>query len=119
MAAYAHRGVRVIVDLAARDDRRPLVQEAAERADQPGLALTALAQEDEVVPGDQGAFEVGQDGVVESDDARKTWLAGAEAGKEVVAYLGLHRPVDMTTGAELTKCRRSRVHCPLSLSQWW
>ena len=44
--------VRMVVDLAAGDDRRPLVQQADQRADQPGLALAALAEQDDVVAGE-------------------------------------------------------------------
>jgi hypothetical protein len=105
----------VVVDLTALDHRRPLVEQAAEGADQAGLALAAFAEEYEVVPGEQGALQVGHHRVVEPDDAREPGLAGPETGKEVVAYLIFDRPVDMTTGTEFAKCRRSRVHCPLSL----
>src|ERR1700722_15178609 len=44
-APGADRRIRVIVDLAPGDDRRPLIEEAGQRPDQPGLALAALAEE--------------------------------------------------------------------------
>ena len=59
----------MVVDLAALDGRSPLVEQPAEGADKPGLALAALPEQDDVVPGDEGALEVRQDGLAESDDA--------------------------------------------------
>ena len=58
-AAGADRRVRVVVDLAAGDDGRPLVEQPAEGADQPRLPLAALPEQDDVVPGEQGALDVG------------------------------------------------------------
>ena len=63
------------MQLGAGDDRRPLVEQADDRADQPGLALAALAEQDDVVPGEQGALEVGQHGLVEADDAGEPVVA--------------------------------------------
>ena len=83
----ADRRVRVLVDLAAGDDRRPLVEQPDQGADQPGLALAALAEQHEVVPGEQGALELGQHGVVEADDAGEGGLARAQPGEQVVADL--------------------------------
>ncbi len=56
--ARADRGERVVVDLAALDVRRPLVEQGAERAHQPGLALAALTEEHQVVAGEQRALEL-------------------------------------------------------------
>ena len=75
------RRVRVLVDLAAGDDRRPLVEQPDQGADQPGLALAALAEQHQVVAGEQGPLELGQDGVVEADDAGEAVLAGGAAGR--------------------------------------
>ena len=88
------------------DDRRPLVEQAGEGADQPGLALAALAEQDEVVAGEQRALEVGQDGVVEADDAGETGLAGAQPGEQVVADLGLDGAVDVAARAQLAEIVR-------------
>ncbi len=68
--------VRMVVDLATGDNRGPLVEQAEQRADQPGLALTAFAEQDEVVSGEQRALDLGDDGVVEADDAREGRLTG-------------------------------------------
>ena len=78
---------RVLVELGAGDHRRPLVEQADQRADQPGLALAALAEQHDVVAGEQGPLELGQHGVVEADDAGNAGLAGAQPGQQVVAEL--------------------------------
>ena len=53
-----HRGVGVVVDLGAGDDRQPLVEQADERADHAGLRLAPLAEEDHVVAGEEGVLEL-------------------------------------------------------------
>ena len=80
---HADRVQRVLVELAADEHRRPLVEQADEGADQPGLALAALAEQDQVVAGDQGALDLGDDGVVEADHAGQAGLAAAEPGEQV------------------------------------
>ena len=88
---HADRVQRVLVELAADEDRRPLVEQADERADQPGLALAALAEQDQVVAGDQRPLDLGHDGVLEADHAGQAGLAAAEPGEQVGAELGLDR----------------------------
>ena len=53
------RVVGVLAELGVADHRRPLVEEADQRAQQPGLALAALAEEYDVVPGEQRPLELG------------------------------------------------------------
>ena len=74
-------------------DRRPLVEQADKRADQAGLALAALAEQDDVVAGEQRALDLGEDRVVEADDAGKGGSSGGEAVEQVLADLGLDRAV--------------------------
>nr|BFE83629.1 hypothetical protein GCM10020093_062300 [Planobispora longispora] len=93
----------MVVDLAAVHDRGPLVEQPGDGADEPGLALAALAQQDEVVPGEKRPLQLGQDGVVEADDAREPRLPRPEAGQEVLADLGLDGAVDMATRAKLAQ----------------
>jgi hypothetical protein len=59
------RVVRVLTELGAVDDRGPLVEQADEAAQQPGLALAALPEQHHVVPGEQRALELGDDGRAE------------------------------------------------------
>ena len=68
---------------------RPLVEQADQGADQPGLALAALAEQDHVVAGEQGPLDLGEHGLVEADDAGQGGLAGGQPGQQVVADLGL------------------------------
>ncbi len=95
-APGAHRGERVIIDLAAGDHRRPLVQQAHQGADQAGLALPAFPEEDDVVPGEQSAFDLGEHGVVEADDAGKPVLATRHPGEGVVAQFRAYGPVPVS-----------------------
>ncbi len=77
------RVVGVLAELAALDHGRPLVQQPHQRAQQPGLPLPPLAEQDDVVPGDERTLELGYDGGVEAVQAgpgilarRPAWPAG-------------------------------------------
>ena len=107
-ARQARDGLRsgCVVDLAAGDDRRPLVEQADEGADQAGLALAALAEEDEVVAGEQRALELGQHGVLEADDARE---ARARRGRSRASRLSR---ISALTGRRRRRCRGAR-------RGWW
>jgi len=52
------RRVRVLAQLRARDDGRPLVQQTDQTAQQTGLALAAFAEQHDVVTGDQRALQL-------------------------------------------------------------
>ena len=90
LPADGDRVVRVLADLRPRDHRRPLVEQPGQRAQQPGLALTALAEHDDVMAGDERPFELRQHGGFEADDARPGIVAGPEFGQQVVPDLVLH-----------------------------
>src|SRR5690606_25927939 len=98
-----HRVVGVVVDLAAGDDRHPLVEQPDEGADHAGLRLAALAEEDDVVPGEQGVLELGQDGVLVAEHRRDQLLPGGDAGDGVAADLLLHRDGGPARGPELAQ----------------
>ncbi|GAA4223219.1 hypothetical protein GCM10023075_15930 [Streptosporangium album] len=55
------------------------------------------------MPGEQGAFQMGEDGVVEAHDAGEPRLSGPETGQKVLADLGLYRTVDMAARAKLAQ----------------
>ena len=93
-------GERVIVDLASRHRGRPLVEQPGEGANQPGLPLSALAEQDHVVPGDDRALQVGQDRLTESDDPGERILARAHPGQQVAPDFLLDRARLVITGAE-------------------
>ena len=88
---------------------RPLVEQAADRADEPGLALAALAQQDDVVPGEQGALHVRQHGLVETDDAGEAFLPGAHPRQQVLSDLLLDRAIDVAARPQLAQCGRLAV----------
>ena len=80
------RLVRVLAELGAGDDRRPLVEQPDQGPQQPGLALAALAEQHDVVAGEQGPLDLRDDGVVEAVQARPRVLAGREHREQVVAH---------------------------------
>ena len=82
-----HRRVGVVVDLAAGDDRHPLVEEVGERPDDAGLRLTPLPQEDHVVAGEDGVLELREDGVLVAEHALDQRLPRPDAGDGVASHL--------------------------------
>ena len=101
------RLVGVLAELGARDHRRPLVEQADQRAQQPGLALAALAEQHHVVAGDQRPLELRDDGVLEAVQPGPRVAALAQRGEQVVAHLGAQGlwPRGRTRGAR-RRCRR-------------
>jgi hypothetical protein len=108
-AAGADRRVGMVVDLTARDDGRPLVKELAEGADQPRLTLAALPEQDDVVPGDQRALDVGEHSLVEADDAREPVLPRAHAREQVLSDLLLDGAVEVAARLQVAQGGRPAV----------
>ena len=73
-----------------------------EAAQQPRLALAALAEQDDVVPGEQGAFQLRDHGGVESVDAGPGVAAVGERRQEVLAQFDAQRPVGVPRRAQLS-----------------
>ena len=91
----ADRGVRIVVDLAAGDDRHPLVEQAGERADDARLGLAALAEEDDVVTGEQCVLQLRHDRVLVAEHAVEQRLAGgdrATALRRISSFTGVDDP---------------------------
>ena len=86
-----HRGVGVVVDLAAGNDRHPLVEQAGQGADHAGLRLAPLAEEDHVMAGQEGVLQLREDGLLVAEHAVEQRLAGGDAGNRVGADLLLDR----------------------------
>jgi hypothetical protein len=80
------------VDLTTCDLRAPFVQQRDQGAHQSGLALPPLAEQDQVVPGQQRRLQLRQHGLIEADDAREGDLVGTQAGQQVGAQLLLGGP---------------------------
>ncbi len=110
------RVVGVLAQLAARDHRRPLVEQADQRAQQPGLALAALAEEDDVVAGQHRPLQLRDHRVVEAVQPRPRVLARPQLGQQVGADLLAQRLLDVSALAELADggglpdCLRHRHH---------
>jgi hypothetical protein len=85
----ADRLERVVVDLAARERGDGLVQQHHQRARQPALGLAALAEQDQVLAGEQRVLDLGKNGVVEADDPVEELLAALDLPDEVLPDLGL------------------------------
>lgn len=77
---------RIVVDVGARDDGEVFVEEAGEHAEDAGLALPSQAEEEHVVLGEDGVFDLGEDGVVVAHDAGEEGFAATEFAEEVVAH---------------------------------
>jgi hypothetical protein len=56
----------IVVDLRVGHDGQPLVEQAVQGPDDPGLGLAPLAEEDDVVAGQDGVLQLGQHGVLEA-----------------------------------------------------
>ena len=81
------RLVGVLPQLGAGDHRRPLVEQADQRAQQPRLALPPLAQEHDVVAGEQRPLELRDHGGVEAVQTRPRVAPLAQGVEQVVPDL--------------------------------
>ena len=106
-ARGARSVVRVVVDLAARHDRHPLVEQRGERADHARLRLAALAEEDHVVAGDERVLELREDRLLVADDAFDELASLGDAYQRVLAHLFLDGPRHPPAGPQLAE--RSRT----------
>ena len=92
------RRVRVLAQLGALDHRRPLVEQAGQRAQQPRLALTAFAEQHDVVAGDQRPLQLRKHGVLEAQDAGPHVAALGQRGQQVLPDFGFDAPLAMAGG---------------------
>ena len=90
-AALADGIEGVAVNLAAGNLGDGLVQQVDQAADDAGLGLTPFAQQDQVLAGQDGVFQLGDDGVLKTDDAGEHDLLGPHLGHQVSAHLLAHR----------------------------
>ena len=92
VAGVRRHGIeRVVVDLAALDDRHPLIEQSHEPADDARLGLAALTEEHDVVPREQRVRELRDHGVVVSDHAVDERSAAREHAHGVGPDLVLDR----------------------------
>ena len=71
--------IGVIEDFRTGDDWEPLVEKAHQAAHEPRLGLASFAQENDVVTGQKGVLQGGEDGVVVTDHAFHDLLASGDA----------------------------------------
>ena len=107
VAGVPRGGVRgIVVDLRAGDHRQPLVEQVGEGPDDPRLRLAPLAEEDDVVPGEEGVLQLRKDGLLVAEDPRHERFAGGDAGGGVAPDLLLHRHGLPARLLQLTQRRR-------------
>src|SRR5262249_60944000 len=99
-AAGAGRGEGMVVDLTPRHRGSPLIEQAGQRPDQPGLALAALAEQDRVVPGQECTLQVREYGLAEPDDPGEPLVACTHPGQQVAPDLVFDRQVGVTALAQ-------------------
>ena len=86
-----HGVVGVVVDLGAFDDGEPLVEQADQGTDDTGLGLAALAEEYEVVSGQDRVLELGHHGLFETEDTGDERAVGRDGLGRVAPHLLGHR----------------------------
>ena len=81
------RVVGIVPDLGSGHLRDPFVEQRGQGPDDPGLGLAPLAQEDDVVAGQEGVLQLGQDGVLEAEDPLHQGQAGGDPAGRVAPDL--------------------------------
>ena len=84
-AAPADGRVRVVVNLAARDVRRPLVEQRGELADEAGLRLAAQSEKNKIVARQDGVDHLRHHGIFVSDDSGKERLPALNSTDQILA----------------------------------
>ncbi len=90
-AVGGDRSKRIVVDFRAGDDRNSLVEQFGELANDAALCLSAQAEQDDVVPRQNGVDELRNDRFVVTDNARKKFLAGAQFFDQIEAQFVFDR----------------------------
>ena len=108
-AAPADGVERVVVDLAAGDDGDLGIEEVGERANEARLGLPALSEEDDVLSGEDGVFEVGDDGIFVADDPREVLLVLLDSSDQVRAHLLLDGLRGVSGAAQLPERLRNLI----------
>ena len=100
LAERRQRRNRIVVDLALRNHRQPLVQQRGQGAEDARLGLAAQAEQDEMVARQDRVDQLRHDGVVVADDARKQRVFPAQSLRQVVADLVTDRPAAHLTARD-------------------
>ena len=70
-AVFTNRGKRVVVDFAALNRRYFFIQQLHQDPHQTRLCLSAFTEENHIVPGKDGIFDIGNNCVAVTDNPRK------------------------------------------------
>ena len=95
--------------MAAADDGNDVVQQPHEQAREARLGLPPLAEEDEVLAGQDRVLDGGQDRLVETDDPGEDRHAFSESRKKVCPQLLLDGPRPPAGGPQLPQGDRTDV----------
>src|SRR6476661_3717727 len=90
-AAAADRMIWIIVDFTALDIRHEGIEQRSEHADQARLGLSSQPEQDKVMTGKYGVYDVRHHAVFEADDARKQSLTALDLAHQVGAQLVFYR----------------------------
>ena len=116
-----HRGDRlvgVLGELRPVDDGRPLVEQPDEGAQQPSLALPALAEEYDVVAGQDRPLELRDHGLRETVQPGPRIATLFQGIQQVAAELLLEGLLDVARGAERPHCGDLGSSHPTTLTLW-
>ena len=98
-----NRVIGIVVDLGTGDDGHPFVEQSGERTDHAGLGLTAFAEEDDVMTGEQCVLELRQHGVLIAEHVGEQRFTGPNAGDGVGPQLLLDRTAGPARGSQGTE----------------
>jgi len=90
LAGGADRLERIVVDLASGDRGQHGVEQRDERARDTRLRLATLAEEDDVLAGEDRVLDLGHDGLLVADDPFEEGLLARERDHEIRTQLFLH-----------------------------
>src|SRR5205814_9011105 len=102
-ALVADRLERIVVDLTAFDEGQPFVEQAGQGTRQTRLGLPPLAEEDDVLSGNNRVFYLGDDSLFEADNALELRLVRLELFDQLVAQLFLDGSRPITRFLQLAK----------------
>src|SRR5207244_3997035 len=86
-AAPADGKEGIVIDLATFDDWNDVIQEFNQPAENPALGLAAQAEEDHVVPGEDGIHNLRNDGFFIADDAGENRRLCLELANQIHPHL--------------------------------
>ncbi len=109
LGVLGNRVVGIVEDLGADHDGQPLVEQSDHGPNHAGLGLTALAEEDHVVTGQDGVLELRENRVFVAKHAFKQRLTRGNAGDRIATDLFLDRNRSPTGCFELTERGGNRM----------